>query len=87
MAAPLLAQSDRGTITGVVRDASGMVVPGAEVRIVNEATGITGSTVTSESGNYTLPILPIGAYTITVQHAGFKTYVRNAVPVQVGLRH
>ncbi len=84
MAPLVFAQSDRGTITGVVRDASSMSVPAAEVRIVNEATGITSSTVTSETGNYTLPILPIGAYTITVQHAGFKTYVRNAIPVQVG---
>ena len=83
--APLVfAQGDRGTITGVVRDSSGLPVPGAEVRIVNEATGIASNTVSSDSGNYTLPILSIGTYTITVQHAGFKTYVSNAVPVQVG---
>src|SRR5438105_2088209 len=77
------AQSDRGTITGVVRDSTGLPVPGTEVRILNEATGIPSSTVASESGNYTLAILPIGNYTITVQHAGFKTYVRSQVPVQV----
>ena len=68
----LFAQGDRGTITGVIRDSTGMLVPGAEVRITNEATGIASSTVSSESGNYTLPILSIGAYAITVQHAGFK---------------
>ena len=82
--APLaFAQGDRGTITGVIKDSSGMPVPGAEVRIVNEATGIASNTVSTESGNYTLSILSIGTYAITVQHAGFKTYVRNAVPVQV----
>src|SRR5205085_1049316 len=82
-AGPMYAQSDRGTITGVVRDSTGLPVPATEVRILNEATGIPSSTVASESGNYTLAILPIGSYTITVQHAGFKTYVRSQVPVQV----
>jgi hypothetical protein len=35
------------------------------------------------AGTYTLPVLPIGSYTLTAQMAGFKTYVRNRVPVQV----
>jgi hypothetical protein len=80
----VFAQGDRGTITGVINDATGMMVPSVEVRIVNEATGVASHTVSSASGDYTLPFLPIGTYTLTVQHPGFKTYVRAAVPVQVG---
>ena len=82
--APLVfAQGDRGTITGVVRDSSGLPVPGAEVRIVNEATGIASNTVSSDSGNYTLPYLMPGTYSVAAEITGFKKFVRDKVQVRV----
>src|SRR6478672_10032978 len=78
------AQGDRGTLTGTIADSTGRVVPNAEVTVKNEGTGIAASTVTGESGSYTMPLLNIGKYTIIARVAGFKTYVRESVPVQVG---
>ena len=81
---PLFAQGDRGAITGVVTDATGAVVPGAEIVAANGATGIKSTTVTGTAGNYTLALLPIGSYTLTVQLSGFKTNIQNGIRVQVG---
>jgi hypothetical protein len=83
-AAELLGQGDRGTITGVVTDPSGTAVPAAQITATNEATGLVSRTVTGVAGTYTLPVLPIGSYTLTTTLEGFKTYVRSGVPVQVG---
>jgi hypothetical protein len=77
----LLGQADRGTITGTVTDPTQAAVPGAEVTATNEATGIASTTVTGTAGNYTIPLLPIGSYTITSSLRGFRTHVRNGVPV------
>jgi hypothetical protein len=80
----VFAQGDRGTLTGNISDSTGRIVPNAEVTATNEGTGIAASTVTGESGSYTMPLLNIGKYTITTRVPGFKTYVRESVPVQVG---
>src|SRR5262245_29010746 len=79
----LAAQSDRGTITGVISDSSGSVGPSVQVSVRNEATGIESTTISGPAGTYTLPVLPIGSYTLTAQMTGFKTYVRSKVPVQI----
>ena len=83
LGASVYAQTDRGTITGVVADLTGSMVPSVQVSVRNEATGSESLTVSGPAGTYTLPVLPIGSYTLTAQMAGFKTYVRNRVPVQV----
>jgi len=80
----LLAQGDRGTITGTVTDSSGQVVPNAELVILNEGTGIQTATKTGDAGTYTLPLLSIGNYTLRVSAPGFKSYIRQAIPIQVG---
>ena len=54
---PAAAQDARGTVSGRVTDASGAMVPNAEVRITNEATGVPVSAKTNDSGNYVLPYL------------------------------
>ncbi|MBI4472941.1 MAG: carboxypeptidase regulatory-like domain-containing protein, partial [Acidobacteria bacterium] len=59
---PLAAQSGRGTITGVVKDASGAVVPGADILIVEKATGVQTKAFTTEAGVYRAPYLPPGKY-------------------------
>ena len=81
----LQAQSDRGTITGTVQDPAGAVVPGATVGLLNTATGSAYQTVTTETGNYTLPSLPAGNYELTVNHAGFGKFVQQNIQVQVTL--
>ena len=56
-------QSVRGTILGTVTDASGAVVRGAKVTAVQTATGLTRTELTNSEGEYSIPQLPVGAYT------------------------
>ena len=70
---PLLAQSTTGSLGGVVRDASGSVVPGATVMVRNIATGFTQTAVTEESGTFLLSLLPVGDYELRVEKAGFTS--------------
>src|SRR5271169_3921348 len=71
--ASLFGQSERGTITGVVHDSSGAVVPNAKVTIVSQATNTTLTMTTNDAGEYTAPSLQIGAYTVKITKEGFKT--------------
>src|SRR5438067_1729807 len=83
LSSPLLAQrSDRGIITGIVVDPTGSSVAGATVKIRNEGTGVETSLVTNSSGSYTTPPLVLGSYSITVDHAGFKTAVNSGILLQ-----
>ena len=77
------AQSDRGTITGIVTDSSGAVLPKASVSATNTSKGIISKTVTNEEGNYTIPLLPAGVYLVKVELSGFRTYIREGITVQV----
>jgi hypothetical protein len=62
-----------GAITGTVVDATGAFVANAEVRIVNQDTGIlTRTTRTDANGSFTAPLLPVGTYTVTVSSPGFQ---------------
>ncbi len=83
VAACALAQETRGTILGRVTDPSGAVIAGADVRATNIATGVTAGAKTNESGNYTLPYLLTGAYTVQAELTGFKRFVREGVQVRV----
>ncbi len=80
---PLYAQDSRGTVLGRVTDSSGSVIPSAEVRITNDATGVSSSAKTNESGNFVLPYLPTGTYTINCQMDGFKKWVRGGIQVRI----
>jgi len=70
----LIAQTFQAQLTGVVRDASGAVVPGAKLTALNIATGVTLSTVSNESGVYRFPDLKPGQYRITCDVSGFKEF-------------
>jgi hypothetical protein len=74
-----------GELTGLVTDSTGAVVSGVQVKLSNSATGEVRTTVTTPSGNYSFPALPIvGAYTLEISAKGFKsTRVQNVV-VSVG---
>src|SRR5258708_4728905 len=82
-AAAMLAQSDRGTITGTVSDSAGAVVPNAVVVAVNSETGVQSRTVTTSTGNYTIPSLPVGLYDLSVEVPGFKKHLQRGIKVQV----
>src|SRR6266568_2451958 len=72
-AAFALAQTSTSELSGTVRDNTGAVVPGAGVTLTNEQTGVTYKQRTTDSGLYSFPALPVGAYTVTVEVQGFKT--------------
>ena len=69
----MLAQTFRGTILGTVTDPQGAVVSGAKVTVRNVNTGLERTTQTSDDGSYSVPELPIGTYTVTVNQSGFQT--------------
>ena len=70
-----------GTITGLVTDSSGAVIPNAVVVATNTATGGKAQTLTSSTGNYVIPGLQVGSYDVSVAVSGFKTWGRPAVGV------
>ncbi len=74
---PVLAQAQQptGTITGVVRDPSGAIVPGASITIVHKATQSTTRAITSNAGVYSAPGLLPGLYKVCVEATGFKQTV------------
>ncbi|HEX4748909.1 MAG TPA: carboxypeptidase regulatory-like domain-containing protein [Bryobacteraceae bacterium] len=70
-ACSMLAQSTSGNITGTVYDPSGATLPGASVTARNNATGVTTSTLSTSGGQYRIPDLPVGTYTLQVSAPGF----------------
>src|SRR5256712_5492534 len=79
---PALAQTD-GSISGVIRDASGAVIPGATVTVTNPATNQVRSAISNEAGVYNFPVLQPGKYNIKVELPGFRTITQNDVELQV----
>ena len=67
-----LAQTITGSITGVIADASGAVVPGAKVTAINVDTGVITSDVSNGAGIYSLRFLQIGKYTVATEASGFS---------------
>jgi len=63
---------DRGTIRGVITDATAAPVPGAVVTATNVNTGLTQTTATTAEGLYNIPYLPVGEYTVTTEKPGFR---------------
>src|SRR5438876_6787648 len=74
------AQSTTATLSGTVVDQDGALVPGANVTVINAATGQQRQATTSDGGNFAVPLLPPATYTIRVEHQGFAlAEVRNVV--------
>ena len=81
-AARLSAQTS-GSISGHVADATGAVIPDANVALTNVGTGAKRSTVTTGSGDYLFPDVPPGVYNIEATHQGFKAAESTGIEVQV----
>ena len=62
-----------GTINGTVYDSTGALIPGAAVTVTNTGTNQTRSAITDDSGNYVVPLLPVGSYTVRVEKGGFSS--------------
>jgi hypothetical protein len=82
-ATPAWGQTFRGTILGIVSDATGAAVPGATVTVRNVDTGLLRTTETQADGSYRVPELPIGTYDVTVEKTGFQTSITSSVRVDV----
>ena len=80
--APAFAQTS--TLSGVVLDSSGGAIPGADVVIKHNATGVTTSGVSNTEGAFSFPGVQTGTYTVTVTLQGFKTFVANDVVLTTG---
>src|SRR6266446_4433723 len=78
------AQVTTGTISGVVQDATGAVIPGVTVTAKNLGTGIARTITTDEGGRYAAPNLTLGNYEVTAQISGFQTEVRGGITLTVG---
>src|SRR5207245_8991556 len=78
---PAVAQTNRGAIAGTVVDATGGVLPGATVTIVNAGTSEQRSLTTSASGTYSATNLEPVTYRVVVDLAGFKKSVTDGVKV------
>src|SRR5262245_42414807 len=76
-----LGQSERGSITGIVTDQTGAAIAGAELAVVNRDTNWTAKSLTTQSGEYSAPNLPPGAYRVEITAPGFKHFVRQNVVV------
>jgi len=84
LAAPLWAQKDAGAIVGLVRDASGAVVAGAKVTVLDVDHGTQITLTTNGQGEYVASPLRIGTYKVTAEKEGFKQAV--AGPIQVNIQ-
>jgi hypothetical protein len=74
-------RADRATISGIITDPTGNNIPGATVKIRNQNTAVETVLTSNDSGAYTSPLLVLGTYTVSVEHAGFKSSVRSDLEV------
>jgi hypothetical protein len=77
------AQDDRGSISGLVTDTTGAVIPKAAVTITNESTNVAQSATAGDAGVYTVNYLIPGLYTVTVSSPGFKQFSETHVRLEV----
>jgi hypothetical protein len=80
----LIAQVTTATIYGVVSDTSGAVLPGANVTVTNQGTNLARQIVSDERGEFALPALPAGRYTVKIELANFKTLTNQGLELGAG---
>src|SRR5271169_1151930 len=83
LCAAAFGQTTATTILGLVTDSTGASVAGAKVTAKNIATSVVSSTLTTGSGDYTIPQVEVGEYTVTVESPGFKVATKTGVHLQI----
>ncbi len=84
MTLPALAQTFRGGIQGTITDTTGGALPGVSVTVTNAATKLSRTAFTDKEGNYFIPELPLGDYTLAVELSGFGPKTVTGIHVEVG---
>ena len=84
LAATVAAQTSSGVLRGTIADPTGAVIAGAAVEAANIQTGVRYSAVTNDAGVFSIPDIPAGSYTVTVEHAGFRRAVRQSITIATG---
>src|ERR1700730_12110171 len=82
----LQAQYENGSLVGTIRDTSGAAVSGAAVTVTNNATAVTAKATTNGAGDYEIPSLRVGVYTVSASASGFASAVAQNITVSVGGR-
>ncbi len=77
--------SATGTLTGVVTDSSGAVLPGVTVVAKQASTGLTQQTVSGANGDWRVPTLPVGLYEVSFELDGFRKFTRTGVTVEAAV--
>src|SRR5918992_3072967 len=85
VAVPALAQVDRATLTGIVRDPSNAVIPKAQVKVTNLATGVESTATTTNDGTYLIVNLQPGEYLVQTEATGFQRF-EQTVALEIGSR-
>ena len=80
---PVQGQVITATISGTVADTSGSVVPDAKVTATNTTNGLVRTTASGVDGQFVLPFLPVGTYSLRIEHVGFKSFVREPIELSV----
>ena len=83
LALPVYAQLPTATVLGVVKDASGAVVPGTTVTIRNTDTNLTRTAMTESDGSYRIEALPVGPYELKAEHLGFGPVTQTGIVLVV----
>jgi hypothetical protein len=78
------AQSGSSTISGTIKDATGSLIPGAKVKVVNEQTGAAQDTLANETGIFRAGSLTPGSYRVEVESDGFQKLIRGPINLEVG---
>src|SRR5438309_2890213 len=79
---PALAQT-QASISGVIHDPTGAVIPGVTVTVTNPATNFVRAAISNEAGVYNFPSLQPGRYNIKVELPGFRTITQNDLELQI----
>jgi hypothetical protein len=85
LALSAVGQSDNSSVSGAVTDATGALLPNAKVTLRNEATGVVNTATSNDSGQYTIPNVRPGTYTVTVESAGFQSFKTTGVQVDAAI--
>src|SRR5262245_56860403 len=84
LSATAVAQTAGARLEGIVKDSTQAVIPGVTVTATNEATSISFTSLSNESGLFVFVNLPPGTYALSSELQGFKRYVRKGITLKVG---